>query len=240
VSLVVSLGDPLDLVRMPDPSQPPDRLQAAIGGLQDRPLLIRHDGSQFGVQIELRPDGIAAILGLPAAELAGSVVDVAAVLGPLGGELTGRLDEAPTWAARFAAVDALLVRRLRSMSAPPLPSPEVRRAWSRLVATGGRAGVADLADEVGWSRRHLSERFRREYGLTPKSMSRVLRFERARWMLSRQPTPSLADVAVRAGYFDQSHLTREWNRLAGDSPASWLAAEQLPFVQDGATADGGE
>lgn len=240
VSLVVSLDDPLDLVRMPDPSQPPARLQAAIGGLQDRPLLIRHDGTQFGVQIELSPDGIGAILGIPAAELAGSVIDADTVLGPWGGELTGRLAEAPGWAARFAAIDDLLIRRLRTVSAPPPPSPELRRAWSQLGVTEGGRGVADLADDVGWSRRHLSERFRREYGLSPKTMGRVLRFERARRMLTRQPSPSLADVAVSAGYSDQSHLTREWNRLAGDSPASWLAAEQLPFVQDGDTADGGE
>jgi transcriptional regulator GlxA family with amidase domain len=97
-----------------------------------------------------------------------------------------------------------------------------------------------LAGEVGWSRRHLTDRFTAEYGLGPKAMARVLRFERARWMIVRAAFPSLAAVAAECGYADQAHMTREWQALAGASPTAWLAAEQLPFVQDDDMVDGAD
>jgi AraC-like DNA-binding protein len=94
--------------------------------------------------------------------------------------------------------------------------------------------VAEVADEVGYSRRHLGNLLRAEVGLTPKEYQRVARFEHRRSRLIAAATagrPSLADVAVRAGYADQAHLTREWVRLAGCTPSTWLA-EEFPFVQD--------
>jgi AraC-like DNA-binding protein len=124
----------------------------------------------------------------------------------------------------------------------PAGSPEVGHVWHRLQ--GGAASVTALAAEVGWSRRHLAERFRREIGLPPKVAARVLRFERAKAELLRPDTaPRLADVAASCGYADQAHLTREWRELAGCTPSQWLAEEapwlhvavedrEFPFVQD--------
>jgi AraC-like DNA-binding protein len=92
-------------------------------------------------------------------------------------------------------------------------------------------GVQELAAEVGWSRRHLTDRFTTEFGLAPKVAARVLRFERAVQRVRRQPTVRLADLAAELGYADQAHLTREWQAIAGCSPRQWIA-EELPNVQD--------
>jgi AraC-like DNA-binding protein len=58
-----------------------------------------------------------------------------------------------------------------------------------------------------------------------------MRFEVARELLRPPDHPPLAEVAVRCGYYDQAHFTREWRDLAGCSPTAWLA-EELPSVQD--------
>jgi transcriptional regulator GlxA family with amidase domain len=104
-------------------------------------------------------------------------------------------------------------------------------AWRRLVNSDGGIPVRALAEETGWSRRHLASRFRSEIGLAPKEAARVLRFDRARRLLGRHDRPSLVDVANRCGYFDQAHLTRDWRQFAGCSPTVWMA-EEFPSVQD--------
>ncbi len=230
LTFIISLHDPVDIAGMPDPGQRPGAYQAFLGGLHAAPATIRHEGTQIGVSLDLTPLGARALLGLPAGALAWSVVDLDDVLGPPGRELVERLADAATWSDRFAVLDAVLARRVDE---PPAAAaaPETARAWDRLVASGGTLDVRALAREVGWSRRHLSERFRLELGLPPKVAARVLRFERARRLLERPDRPGLADVAARCGFYDQAHLNREWRELAGCSPTTWMA-EELPSVQD--------
>lgn len=105
----------------------------------------------------------------------------------------------------------------------------------RLLACHGRARVDPLMDETGWSRRHVTERFRRQLGVSPKAYARLLRFEHASALLSEQPpTRTLADVAMEAGYYDQSHLTRDFVALAGMTPGAVAAgaAPEVRFVQE--------
>jgi AraC-like DNA-binding protein len=90
--------------------------------------------------------------------------------------------------------------------------------------------IERLADEIGWNRWRLSGRFRDAIGVTPKSAARVFRFECA-CRLIKDERPGLAHVAASCGYFDQAHMTREWNALAGCSPRAWISSE-LPFLQD--------
>src|SRR5690606_38297518 len=119
--------------------------------------------------------------GVPAAELADTLVPLEDVLGPLGSELLDRMHAAATWDARFAALDEVLGRAMeRAPRSHALAvRPEVAETWRRLVAARGLVRVGAVASELGWSRRHLAERFRIEMGLTPKAVARILRFEHA-------------------------------------------------------------
>lgn len=228
LTFIVTLRGTVDLAAMPDPTQPPASFTTLAGGLHSTPALISHDGHQHGIQLALTPLGARVLLGLPAGELASTVVELGTLLGPVAGELVERLRSARTWTDRFLELDAVLARIARQRDGP---APELGWAWHRLTASHGQVEVSMLAREVGWSRRHLGERFRREFGLTPKVAGRVMRFEVAHRLLSAPHRPGLADVAARAGFYDQAHLHREWRELAGCTP-SQLLAEEFPSVHD--------
>jgi AraC-like DNA-binding protein len=201
-----------------------------VGGLHVRPALIDAFRPQEGLQYGLTPAGARALLGVPAAELAGITIDLVDLLGAGAGGLVERLHYTPTWPERFRLLDTALLRRLDD-AAHGLPA-DVAEAWRVIFATDGRVRVAKVADHVGCSRRYLSERFRQTTGLTPKLAARIARFEAARGWLTAARRPGLADIAARCGYADQSHLSREWQALAGCSVGTWLR-EEFPFVHDG-------
>ncbi|MGH9026611.1 MAG: helix-turn-helix domain-containing protein, partial [Acidimicrobiia bacterium] len=167
--------------------------------------------------------------GMPASALASTVLSLETLLGTRAGELVDRLDAGCTWTDRFAVLDDVLTRQL--MEPRPIRE-EVIFGWHQLLTTGGAATVASLATAVGWSRRHFTDQFRAEFGLPPKAVAKVVRFERARNRLLRPDRPSLARVAAESGYADQAHLARDWRELAGSSPSAWLETEVFPFVQD--------
>jgi AraC-like DNA-binding protein len=226
LTIVLSLGAP---TRTAAPGMAPTGFAALAGGMHTRAVSIEHDGDQYGVQLAVTPEGARSLFGMPAAELASQVVPLDRLLGADAGAIIARLGETDGWPARFAVLDEVLSRRAGRLAAP---SAELRYAWRLLGERGGLVRIADLADEVGWSRRHLGERFTAEYGLTPKEAARVVRFSRAAKLLKRPGRPALADAAAACGFYDQAHLAREWNDLAGCPPSAWLSGEGLPFIQD--------
>ena len=234
LTLVLTLDDPLVVHAHPDHRQAPGSYDALVGGLHLAPALIAHGGRQSGVQVAVHPLGCRALFGLPAGELAGLDLDLADLLGAARvAGIRARLLTAPDWPARFAALDAALLGLARRHDAEV--HPDVSHAFRRLLATGGRIPVRDLAGEVGWSPRHLTDRFRVETGLGLKEAARVVRFDRARRRLG--PGTSLARLAADTGFYDQAHLAREFRSLAGCTPSRWLA-DEFTFVQDHPVAAG--
>lgn len=236
LTFIVSLAAPIEVLVQVDPRQPPDRYELVLGGLQDRSALVGVADGDEGVAVELTPLGCRALLGVPAAALWNLSVEASDVLGRAAAELRERLAAVESWTERFAVCDAVLGGLLDPDSRLRAVPPEVREAWRLLVSSGGTVPIADIVDEVGWSRRHLAERFRVELGLSPKTAARIIRFDRARTLLRTPGHPGIAAVAATCGYYDQSHLTREFVALAGCPPGEWLATE-LPSVQDGAPRD---
>jgi len=200
--------------------------QSFVGGLHDAAAVVERAPTAFGIKLPLTPLGVRTLLGVPAAELASRVFELREVLGFRASELEERLRGEPGWTRRFDILDEVFARDLGEWSAPQ----ELLWAWHKLIAHRGCHRIDALADEIGWSRRHFTQRFDAEFGVTPKTMARIVRFENACAMIKRT-RPALAQVAASCGYHDQAHMTREWHALAGCSPRIWIA-EELPFVQD--------
>lgn len=233
VTFIVPIEEPLAIRRTANGDPAERSFETCVGGLHTAPVTIAHAGRQVGFHLSLSPRGARALLGVPAAALAAELVDVDELWGGLGRELVERVNGVPDWPSRVAVVDDVLRRRLAAAPARAAAGAEVTEAW-RALTVGRAARVTDVADHVGWSRRHLSERFAAEYGVTPKTLARIVRFERAADRLKRPDRPALATVAAEVGFADQAHMTRDWHDFAGCSPRAWLAAEVLPFVQDDA------
>jgi AraC-like DNA-binding protein len=172
-----------------------------------RPAGVRYTGLRF-------PPGTGPVVfGVPACELRDTRLPLAG-LWPAAyvAELAERIAPA---AAPGRALEEVAAARLRA--APP-PDPAHRRLAAAL--RDGRT-VADLAREEGIGERRLHRRCLAAFGYGPKTLARVLRMERA-LRLARGGLP-LAEVAARAGYADQAHLTREVKALTGSPPGALLS-----------------
>jgi AraC-like DNA-binding protein len=230
LTLLLCLDGTLRLLANADRSKPPGTFVAMASGLHNGPAEIGMGERQTGLQLQLTWRGARALLGLPAAELAGDSVDLAALLGRRTDTLLDRLGTATTWGQRFDLLDVELQAMADAGRADRGVRPEVGHAWDRLQRTGGNLRIAELADEVGWSRRHLAAQFHAETGLTPKGAARVIRFERVCDRLRGPNRPALAAAAADAGYVDQAHLSRDFRELAGSTATAWLR-ERLPSAE---------
>ncbi|MFD7020902.1 helix-turn-helix domain-containing protein [Streptomyces sp. NPDC059928] len=174
--------------------------------------------------MRLSPLSAYRVLGVPLDELAGQDVDLSDIHGRAGDTLLETLREAPPGLERFRLVRDYVAARAAQ---GPGPSPEVAQAWRRLAGTRGQIPVAALAAEVGWSHQYLVRRFRQQTGRAPKAMARLIRF---RAMLHRLEGDRLVRwdrLAAEHGYYDQSHLYRDFHEFAATTPTGFLA-RRLP------------
>ena len=178
------------------------------------------DGAQEGVHIELTLPGARLLLGRPLEELGDRLVDPVDLLGAEALDLVGRLSEAPSQSHRLALLERMVEERLALTARRPLR--DLIWAWHRLQASGGRVTIGALAEGLGCSRKHLTLRFRHEFGMSPKLLARILRFDRAVRLIGAGRVAGLADLAAASGYADQAHLSREFRIFAGSAPTAFL------------------
>ncbi|WP_149260007.1 AraC family transcriptional regulator [Actinomadura sp. K4S16] len=204
VVMVISFEDPLQLVRSVDGTAE-GAYPCLVAALHDSVLVTEHRGLQHGMAIRVSPLRAYSLLGQPMHTLSNEFVDMGVLLGAASAHLAERLAGAYSWTQRFDVLNNALAALL---AAGPVPDRAVRWAWQRLKASAGAVPIAGLAEEVGWSRRNLERKFLQQVGLPPKTVARIFRFERAVGLLS-EADRSLAEIAARARYSDQSHFSRE-------------------------------
>jgi AraC-like DNA-binding protein len=119
-------------------------------------------------------------------------------------------------------MEASLVERAARVRAPDEAALAIFRAIR--AAPADQADVSRMLCEVlGVSDRTLRRRSLESFGYGPKTLHRILRFQRfLRLARARTQPAGLAQLASEAGYADQAHLSREAQQLAGMTPATIL------------------
>ncbi|MES2268741.1 MAG: helix-turn-helix domain-containing protein [Bacteroidota bacterium] len=85
----------------------------------------------------------------------------------------------------------------------------------------GAMPVSEVASAAHATVRTLERKFKQSSGYTVKDVSGLMRFEQVRNILWREPKINLASLANRLGYTDQAHLSREFKRYSGTTPAAF-------------------
>jgi AraC-like DNA-binding protein len=192
-----------------------ERRRSFVAGLHDRQVDTENAGRANGMQVNLSALAAYQLFSVPMYTLARRTVPLDDVWEAQLPEWLAEADDA----TRFMILDDFLAERLAKA---PSSSREVRWAWERLCATHGTEPITALADELGWSRKRIVARFREEIGLAPKSAARLLRFDRARVLAERSARPDWARIAVDCGYYDQSHLIRDFRAVTGRTPETFF------------------
>lgn len=111
--------------------------------------------------------------------------------------------------------------------------------WRRaaLQAADAEDSLSALAHRIGCSERQVHRGMLAEFGYGFAALRRVRRGLRARLALVNGA--SLAQVAVRAGYADQSHFTREFSRMMGETPSQYARSRQAVAPSEAGAAGSG-
>lgn len=193
--------------------------RAWFSGLHERAIVIQSlDGTHL-VSARLHPLGALRLFGPDVPRSVNAVADLELLLGPAARELRALLLGAESTEERFAHLERFLVPRL---SPDTVPSTVVRDAARLIEEAHGNLRIASLHTDLGGSRKQLWLRFARELGMSPKAYAQIQRFV---WTLARLRESTSVEwprLAVAAGYSDQSHLVRDFRRVASASPTEFL------------------
>ena len=177
--------------------------------------------------ISLQPAAFQRLFHLPVQPFLNRAIDACEVLGPDVAALHERLRGAPTAAAMVRAAESFLLRRVPA--AAPLHPAAI--AAAAIASSGGRLSVRGAADVAGLSERHFERCFAEWVGVTPKLFARIARLNYVLRAKSRRPDLTWAAISSDAGYFDQTHLVKDFKAMTGEAPGL--------FLRRAAAADGG-
>ena len=191
-----------------------ERTAFAVGP-RSTPITVGYLGRPDCRELRLPPWMGRALLNVAGCDLANGVADIAdlprtpfrdALLGgppdPLGIARTAFAN----WSAGRGRSDARLAAA----------------AWA-MVERDPSADAGGIAEKLGVGARRLRQAMQAEAGVSISTLRRLVRHERATMLLRNAAMP-LAEVALSAGYADQSHMTREAVALAGLPPVRLRAA----------------
>jgi AraC-like DNA-binding protein len=199
-----------------------------LGPLTDPLVEVLEPGTTV-VGVRLVPGASPAVTGVPASEIVGLALDAGELWGRSAAALGEAVDGAASPDEALATMQRDVLDRVAGGDGPdPLVSEAVRglMPWRE-------HDVTSLTASLHISETQLRRRCRTAVGLAPKVLHRMLRFQGflalVQQAIAQGRAPGddgLARLAARAGYADQSHLTRECVRLTGVPPRAFVAETQ--------------
>ena len=181
---------------------------------------LEYAGQVDMISIAFRPAGVRAFFNLPANKINNLRVTPGDLEDKELGELERRLTSTDDDLLCITLIEQFMLNRLSRFD--EYPSKRITTAIQRI--NSGQTDVAGLARAACLSRKQFQRLFSAYVGANPKEFSRIIRFQQALHRLEVYPQTTLTALAYECGYFDQSHLIKDFKALSGYTPGEYLAA----------------
>lgn len=198
---------------------------AFVAGLMTSFHVLDLAGEQSSFGIRMFAHAARSILRVPISEFGGERVCLEDIWGAEGERVAERLLHAGDVGELLTYAESRLIERLDGLDAP---SPGlVHNGLKYMYEAEGVLTPSSLADKLAFSERHLRRSFERELGIAPKEMLGIIRFQSLLGGLvasARSAEVNYSDLAVRYGFYDQSHFIAAFKRYYGMTPKQALSA----------------
>ncbi len=225
----------------PEPVVPDGSIEI-IFNLADRFRRLHNDGmieiqpanivaGQMRSHVTIGPGGDVRLLGVrfhPAgaflffrcalSELTDRIEDLDSIWGNESAVIAERLSETNDFDGQIAIIEDALLGR---MYEPSQNGHSISMFAEAIIRRDGTLPVALIAKEFGIGERNLERQFKERIGLSPKTFSRIVRFQQVLRSVNTAH-PTRVEIALAHGYFDQSHMINDFRRFAGVSPTVFL------------------
>ena len=194
----------------------------ALSGAHRHPYHSRSSADGDSFCLAFQPGALGLLTGQDLAPLTDAVADAAVWLPADWQPFLTAVRDAADHATRKALCAQFLTPRWAALSV-------WRTTWLATLRRAGwqRPARQATAAELGWTARHFQRRTRQLTGLRPGEIERMLRAEHA-LLAMRDDGAGALDAALRHGYADQAHFSREARALYQRPPAALRTHVQQP------------
>jgi AraC-like DNA-binding protein len=194
-----------------------------MNAIQNHPVTIKRSGDIEVISIVFRPYGLAPFLQDSMRGVPGAVWNMADLLGSSPERIEERLQEEADVQRKFALLEQEL---LSLMSDRFRLSADLHDAVDMLMRHKGAISVRELCERTQLSERTLERQFKDRIGISPKHFAKLRRFQHALQHIKTTDRDMLT-AALQAGYYDQSHLHKEFLALTGAAPSAYVRKRNL-------------
>jgi AraC-like DNA-binding protein len=213
--LVVHMGSPYRERGAPEPQG-----RVVFAGQLTRPLWLEATGPASVIGARFHPAAARRFLDMPMGRATDTRLDLARLWMGEARNLLRELGQTHDGDARLAAVAQFVANRVAGTE----EDATLARCVAALQDGGGTMPIQAVAEIAGIGRRQLERRFLDGVGITPALLANVFRFRRVFDAIQRDSARPWTDAAFAVGYFDQSHLIRDFRRFVGCTPSEFIAA----------------
>ncbi len=200
------------------PTGPEFQPLTLFAGQMSRSIAIQPTGCVRLFGVRFHPAGTSALFDFPLSELNDQIMDLRAT-GFDAVELEEKIHLGRSFADRIALFESFFCAKLARLRHVETTAAQAVRM---IVNRGGTIPVGGLSLSLGLSERTLERYFKQVVGISPKMLSRVVRFQGLLDLVQNAKTPGFLDASLELGYFDQSHAIREFREFSGTTPLAYL------------------
>lgn len=173
------------------------------------------------------PHGFANFVNYPLEKLVDKSVTIASLFGKTHSDkLKQNIVEANGTENRIKLMEAFLLDKLKNEGTI---NKLVKTTVDSLLETNGGTAIGKLLKNNLPQRRQLERNFRKQIGISPKKLGKVLRLQSAlKNLLSGKH--NLTNIAYSSKYYDQNHFVKDFKELVGTTPKEFLGDQSLALA----------
>jgi len=191
-----------------------------IGGQSGMYTDIQSTGTTDMLVVLFQPHGARAFFKMPMDEFNNRNISVEDLNDKPLEQLSGQILAARDNKTAIALIENFLLTRLTNFDA--YNYKRINNALGAINHTQQNT-VKDLAESACLSYKQFSRIFTEYIGATPKEFLRVVRYQRAVYMLQNNREKDQTELALDCGYYDQPHLIKEFKTFSGYTPNEYMA-----------------